>query len=62
MEYYGGDSADEWLITPNLKLKANQKYKLSFLTKLDFATSPDYTRTLKVTIGEGNTADEQTIF
>ena len=59
MEYYGGDSADEWLITPNLKLKANQKYKLSFLTKLDFATSPDYTRTLKVTIGEGNTADEQ---
>lgn len=58
--YYGYSStkdADDWLITPPIKLKAGITYKLTYKTKAASATYPE---SLKVTLGDGSSASAQT--
>lgn len=59
--YYGGTSADDYLFTPKIRLKANHKYAFSFDSWLYRAAESDY-KTLEMTVGNDTTAESQTMF
>ena len=56
--YSSDNAADDWLITPPLKLEAGQPYKVKFAYGVQ---SHDYPERLKVTIGKDKTVAAQTI-
>lgn len=55
---YGNDSADNWLITPDLLLTTDWIYRLTFTTK---AYGSYYVETLKTALGSGNTVADMTV-
>lgn len=60
-EYFANQSdndADDWLVTPQVKLNKNSIYTISVVAS--GAESDFYDQNLKVMIGSGNTADELT--
>lgn len=59
MNYWGGDEADEWLITPKLQLEAGKAYKVAFDASLERATSESNYKSIEVTIGQAATAEAQ---
>lgn len=56
--YSSENDADDWLFTPALRLKAGQAYKLKLACGVQ---NPRYPERLKVTMGLGKTAEEQTV-
>lgn len=59
MSYWGGNEADEWMITPRLNMKAGKAYKVTFQTGLESATKEEHYKNVEITIGQGNTAEVQ---
>ena len=59
MQFWGGDDADEWLITPQLRLQAGKSYKLVFKTGLENAAQSSNYKDLYVTIGSQATVESQ---
>ncbi len=57
-QFWGGSTADAWLITPSIKMEAGKTYKMTFDTGLENANSSNY-KNLYVTLGQGTTADAQ---
>lgn len=56
--FWGGSTADEWLITPKIKLEAGKAYKLTYTAGLESSKASSY-KTYSVTMGQGNTAEAQ---
>lgn len=57
--FWGGSTADAWMVTPPFKLEAGKNYEISFDTWLSSASSESSYKNLAVTIGTKPTAGEQ---
>lgn len=57
VQYSGGSTADDWLITPPLVLQAGKSYQVSFKTKVYSYSNP---KNIKVTLGKNATVGAQT--
>lgn len=58
-QFWGGTSADAWLITPDIKMQAGKTYKMTFNAGLESAVSSSNYKNLSVTLGQGVTAAAQ---
>ncbi len=58
-QFWGGTSADAWLITPGINMKSGKTYKMTFNAGLESAVSSNNYKNLSVTIGQGVTANAQ---
>jgi len=59
-QYWGSASnVSVWLISPDIAFESGKTYKISFKTRISSTGSSNY-KNLKVTIGQGLTADVQT--
>lgn len=58
-QFWGGTTADAWLITPDIKMQAGKTYKMTFNAGLESAVSSSNYKNLSVTLGQGVTATAQ---